>query len=100
MKLTKRWSWLLVAFGVWSWAIWPNFLRNIAKDDRSFDDGTPQAFFVVHLLLTVVSLAAGTAIGVLGIKGLRSKEQVTAGREARDDSGSRTTPDRDRAGIG
>jgi hypothetical protein len=97
MKLTKRWSWFLVAFGVWSWAIWPNFMRNIAKDDRAFDDGTPQAFFVVHLVLTLVSLAAGTAIGVLGIKGLRRAR--TTGKGAVDELGSRTTPDRDRAGA-
>lgn len=97
MKLSKRWSWLLVAFGVWSWAIWPNFLRNIAKDDRAFDDGTPQAFFVVHLVLTVVSLAAGTAIGVLGVKGLRSHRRT--GKEELHDQAARTPPHRDRAGV-
>jgi hypothetical protein len=98
MKLTKRWSWFLVAFGVWSWAIWPTFLRNIAKDHRSFENGTPQAFFIVHLLLTVVSLAAGTAIGVLGIKGVRRSRGGAKG--ALDESGSRTSADRDRAGVG
>jgi hypothetical protein len=73
MKLSRRWSWFLVGFGAWSWAIWPTFLRNIAKDDRSFAGGKPQPFFIVHLVLTVVSLTAGTAIGVLGVKGLRRK---------------------------
>jgi hypothetical protein len=73
MKLSRRWSWFLVAFGVWSWIIWPTFIKNIANDKRSFTGNTPHAFFIVHLLLTVVSLALGTAIGVLGIKGLRAR---------------------------
>ncbi|MGF7237988.1 MAG: SCO4848 family membrane protein [Frankia sp.] len=65
MKLSKRWSWFLVGFGVWSWIIWPTFLKNIWKDQRSWHDG-PTGFFLVHAVLTAVSLALGTAIGVLG----------------------------------
>ncbi len=63
-------SWFLLVFGVWSWVIWPVFLRNIAADPRSFDAGTPTGFFLVHLVLTVVSLAFGTAIGVIGVRGV------------------------------
>jgi len=59
----------LAAFGVWSWVIWPTFLRNIWKDPRSWDHGAT-AFFTVHLVLVVVSLAFGTVIGVLGVRGL------------------------------
>jgi hypothetical protein len=41
------------------------------------------AFFGVHLVLTAASLALGTAIGILGIRGMRSArpdpaEQSTA----------------------
>ncbi|WP_370442433.1 SCO4848 family membrane protein [Kineococcus halophytocola] len=68
--MSKPVSWFLVAFGVWSWFIWPNFLRNIWSDPRSFDDG-PQAFFLVHLVLVVVSLVFGTAIAVIGVRGVR-----------------------------
>jgi hypothetical protein len=69
--LSKRVSAFLIAFGLWSWIIWPTFLKNIWKDDRSFDHGaTP--FLIVHLVLVVVSLALGTAIGWLGIRGWRS----------------------------
>jgi hypothetical protein len=71
VRLSNRWCWFLVAFGVWSWIIWPTFIKNIANDKRSFTGNTPHAFFLVHLALTVVSLALGTAIGLLGIKGLR-----------------------------
>lgn len=71
MVLSRRASWFLVAVGVWSWFIWPNFLRNIWGDPRSFDDG-PQPFLLVHLVLVVVSLAIGTVVAVIGIRGLRA----------------------------
>ncbi len=76
MKLSRGWSWFLVAFGVWSWIIWPTFIKNIANDKRSFTGSTPHAFFIVHLLLTAVSLTLGTVIGVLGIKGLRARKEA------------------------
>lgn len=71
MILTRRAGWLLVAFGGWSWLIWPTFLRNIWKDDRSWHDG-PTAFFLVHAVLSVVSLTFGTAIGWLGWRAVRA----------------------------
>jgi hypothetical protein len=69
MQLSKRVSWGLVLFGVWSWIIWPTFLKNIWKDPRSWHDGAT-GFFTVHLVLTAASLIFGTAIGVLGIRGI------------------------------
>lgn len=72
MQLSRRWSWFLVGFGVWSWIIWVTFIRNIANDPRSFTGNKPHAFFIVHLVLTVVSIVLGTVIGWLGIKSLRS----------------------------
>jgi hypothetical protein len=71
MRLTRRVSVLLIGFGVWSWLIWPTFLKNIWADDRSWQHG-PTAFFGVHLVLTVLSLAFGTAIGWLGVRGWRA----------------------------
>jgi hypothetical protein len=68
--ISKRVSWFLIAFGVWSWVIWPVFLKNIWKDRRSWHHGMT-AFFGVHLALTVVSLVLGTIIGVLGIRAAR-----------------------------
>jgi hypothetical protein len=73
--LTQRISGLLLAFGVWSWIIWPTFLKNIAADDRSWHHG-PTAFLIVHVVLTVVSLVFGTAIGVLGLQGLRAARRA------------------------
>ncbi len=69
MTVSRRVAWFLLAFGVWSWIIWPSFLNNIWKDPRSWDDGMT-GFFAVHLLLTVVSLVLGTVIGVLGARAL------------------------------
>jgi len=68
--VSKRVSWFLIAFGIWSWIIWPTFLKNIWKDPRAWHHGMT-AFFGVHLALTVASLILGTAIGVLGIRALR-----------------------------
>lgn len=68
VRLSKQVSGFLIAFGVWSWIIWPTFLKNIWKDPRSWDNGAT-AFFLVHLALTAASLALGTAIGVLGVLG-------------------------------
>jgi hypothetical protein len=68
--ISRRIGWFLLAFGVWSWIIWPTFLKNIWQDDRSWDHGMT-SFFAVHLVLTVVSLALGTAIGLLGLRVVR-----------------------------
>ncbi len=67
--VSKRVAWLLVAFGVWSWVIWPTFLKNIWADPRSWHHGMT-AFFGVHLALTIASLVFGTAIGGYGIRAL------------------------------
>jgi hypothetical protein len=78
VRLSPAVSWFLLVFGVWSWVIWPVFLSNIAADPRSFQAGSPTAFFLVHLVLTVVSLAFGTAIGVIGLRGvLASRRRVS-----------------------
>jgi hypothetical protein len=72
---SRRISGFLLLAAVWNWVIWPNFLHNIWKDDRSWDHG-PTAFFTVHLVLTVVSLVIGTAVGVIGWRGLRAARRV------------------------
>ncbi len=84
MRLSRRATWFLIAVGVWTWVIWPNFLRNIWQDHRSWDGG-PTGFFIVHAVLTVASLAIGTAVGWLGVQGLR------AGRTQPPDTSGRTS---------
>ncbi|WP_229698185.1 SCO4848 family membrane protein [Wenjunlia tyrosinilytica] len=81
MKLSRPVSWFLVAFGVWSWIVWTTFVKNLWKDagGLAFDNGDPTGYFWVHLTLAIVSFLLGTAIGVLGVRGLRaSRRDATA----------------------
>jgi hypothetical protein len=77
MKLSRRASWLLVAFALWSWFIWVTLVKNISNDPRSWGPGNggPTAFLTVHVVLAVISLAFGTAIGRLGWRGLRAAKR-------------------------
>lgn len=72
MTLSRRWSGYLLGFAIFSWITWIIFIHNIAKDSRSFHHGTPQPFFIVHLVLTVLSVSLVTPVGWVGYRGLRS----------------------------
>lgn len=72
MKLSRRAAWFLLVFGVWSWLLWPTFLRNIWASERSWAAGSPTGYLIVHLVIGVVSLVLGTAIGVMGWRGVRA----------------------------
>jgi hypothetical protein len=71
MQLSRRASWFLIAFAVWSWIIWVTLIKNIWHDSRSWSHGAT-GFFIVHAVLAVASLVLGTAIGWLGLRGLRA----------------------------
>jgi hypothetical protein len=76
MKLSRRVSWFLLAFGAWSWVIWTTFVKNLWQDGSglAFDGaGDPTAYFWVHLALAVVSFVLGTVIGVIGYRGVRAQ---------------------------
>ncbi|MEU1373871.1 hypothetical protein ABZ442_09425 [Streptomyces triculaminicus] len=73
--LSRPVSWFLLAFGVWSWFIWITFVKNLWKDGSglAFDDsGDPTAYFWVHLLLAITSFLLGTAVGIIGLRGVRA----------------------------
>ena len=70
--LSRRAAAFLLVFGVWSWLLWPMFFRNIWNSERSWLDGSPTAYLVVHLVIAGISLVLGTAIGVMGWRGLRA----------------------------
>jgi hypothetical protein len=78
--LTRRWSWFLLAAGAWNWLIWPRFALAIWDDPRAWSGpgqtGAPTSFLWVHAILIVTSLAIGTTVGVLGIRGLRASRRV------------------------
>ncbi|CAL9538315.1 hypothetical protein HMPREF1486_02456 [Streptomyces sp. HPH0547] len=75
LVLSRRVSWFLLAFGVWSWFVWITFVKNLWKDSSglAFDDaGDPTGYFWIHLLLAITSFLLGTAIGSIGLRGLRA----------------------------
>ncbi|MFC7341383.1 SCO4848 family membrane protein [Saccharopolyspora griseoalba] len=72
MTISRRVAVFLLAFGVWTYFLWPTFIYNIWGSDRSWVAGSPTGYLVVHLVIAVVSLVLGTAIGVLGIRALRA----------------------------
>jgi hypothetical protein len=73
--MSRRVALFLLAFGVWSWIIWITFVKNLWVSSQSWaPDGSATAFFVVHLILAIVSFVLGTVIGVLGWRGLRTRK--------------------------
>ncbi|HUK69423.1 MAG TPA: hypothetical protein VLW50_11845 [Streptosporangiaceae bacterium] len=90
MRLSRSASLFLLAFGVWTWIIWPTFIKNIWKDPRSFHHGAT-SFLLVHVALAAVSTIAGTAIGWLGWRGLRARA-VPASDSAEADRGPEREP--------
>jgi hypothetical protein len=70
--LSRRWSVFLILVALWSWLIWPRFALAIWDDPRAWHGDTPTSFLWVHAALILVSLAVGTTVGVLGLRGLRA----------------------------
>jgi hypothetical protein len=90
MKLNRPLSWFLVAFGAWSWIIWITFAKNLWADGEglAFDKaGHPLPYFWIHLSLAVVSFLLGTAIGLLGVGGLRVLRSEATGGASQDAPG-------------
>ena len=75
MVLSRRWAVFLILVGVWTWVIWPRFGLASWDDPRAWSSGVPTAFLWVHAALIAVSLGVGTAVGVLGIKGVRRRDR-------------------------
>ncbi|HAG57878.1 MAG TPA: hypothetical protein DIT15_05245 [Arthrobacter bacterium] len=71
MQLPLFAAWLLIIAGVWSLAVWPQFLRRVMKDPRARGAaGKATKFLTVHLVLVSISMALGAATAVIGIMGL------------------------------
>jgi uncharacterized membrane protein len=71
MDLPVAVSVLLIVAGLWNLVIWPQFLRRVVKDPRARDAaGKATTFLTVHIVLVSVSMALGTAVGIVGIAAL------------------------------
>ncbi|MFP3578579.1 MULTISPECIES: SCO4848 family membrane protein [unclassified Arthrobacter] len=62
---------ILVIAGVWSLAVWPQFLKRVMKDPRARDTaGKATKFLTVHVVLVSISMVLGLATAVIGVVGL------------------------------
>lgn len=62
---------LLIIAGIWSLAVWPQFLRRVMKDPRARDAaGKATKFLNVHLVLVSISMVLGAATAVIGVMAL------------------------------
>lgn len=81
MHLSRRASWFLLAFAAWSWFIWVTLIKNISADPRAWGPGHhPTAFLGVHVVLAVISITFGTAIGRLGWRGLQATKTADSAK--------------------
>jgi hypothetical protein len=86
MRLSRRASWLLIAFAVWSWIIWVTLIKNINADPRAWNGNSPTGFLMVHAVLAIISLGMGTAIGWLGWRGLKGSKAPAARIDAAEEN--------------
>ncbi|MFE4836079.1 SCO4848 family membrane protein [Arthrobacter sp. NPDC056691] len=62
---------VLIVSGLWSLAVWPQFLRRVMKDPRARDTaGKATKFLTVHVVLVTVSMVLGAATAGIGIAAL------------------------------
>lgn len=73
MQLPVFAAMVLIVAGVWSLAVWPQFLRRVMKDSRARDAaGKATRFLTVHVVLVSISMVLGAATALIGILGLFS----------------------------
>jgi hypothetical protein len=71
VQLPVALAWVLIVAGVWSLAVWPQFLKRVMKDPRARDTaGKATKFLTVHVVLVSVSMVLGAATAAIGIAGL------------------------------
>ena len=71
MQLPAVLAVVLIVAGVWSLAVWPQFLRRVMKDPRARDAaGKATKFLTVHLVLVSISMVLGAATAVIGVLAL------------------------------
>jgi hypothetical protein len=63
--VTRRAAGVLLAAGTWTLVVWLTRINNILGDDRS------TSFKVVHVVLAVISVTFGLAVGWIGLRAWR-----------------------------
>lgn len=87
MRLSRRASWFLLVFCLWTWFIWVTLVKNIWADPRAWNHGAT-AFFIVHVVLAVIDIVCGSAIGVLGWRGIKAHRAEAASAGSAGSAGS------------
>ncbi|MFJ4168876.1 SCO4848 family membrane protein [Paenarthrobacter sp. NPDC089714] len=71
MQLPAILAIILIVAGVWSLAVWPQFLKRVMKDPRARDaSGKATRFLTVHVVLVTISMVLGLATAAIGVAGL------------------------------
>ncbi|MEY9849332.1 SCO4848 family membrane protein [Streptacidiphilus sp. MAP5-3] len=83
MRLSRRASWFLTAFGVWSIWIWVTFFKNLWADGEGLafvhgDHSRPTAYFWIHAALALSSLILGVVVGSIGVRSLRGMRRAVS----------------------
>ncbi|MBF9073214.1 SCO4848 family membrane protein [Streptacidiphilus fuscans] len=99
MRLSRRASWFLAAFGVWSIWIWVTFFKNLWADGEGLafvhgDHSRPTAYFWIHAALALSSLILGVVVGSIGVRSLRSMRRAasqTSEQQATEEQPERAT---------
>ena len=89
MKLSRRASWFLTAFGIWSIWIWVTFFKNLWADGEGLafvhgDHSRPTAYFWIHATLALTSLILGVIVGWIGLRALRGARAEQPAQEAQE----------------
>jgi hypothetical protein len=87
MRLSRRASWFLTAFGVWSVWIWVTFFKNLWADGEGLafvhgDHSRPTAYFWIHATLALTSLILGVIVGWIGVRALRAERAAAPAQVA------------------
>ncbi|MDQ0757127.1 SCO4848 family membrane protein [Arthrobacter sp. B3I4] len=71
MELPAFLAVVLIIAGVWSLAVWPQFLKRVRNDPRARDAaGKATRFLTVHVVLVSISMLLGAATAAIGIAAL------------------------------
>ena len=62
---------LLLVNAVFNFAVWPTFLRRVAKDARAHDpSGRATPVLIVHIVLVSIALLIAVASGIVAVVAL------------------------------